>query len=286
MGIMSDILGGASDYFTGQAANEANLKSAAMARDDAVKARDESRRSLTGETPDTSTTLNPFGGFDVAYKGPQKILGEGDKVRAEQSNVLTSNPERTFPTLQDAIRDSQAGVNQQREAVTDLGNKLALRSNRDFGGIGNTGQAGAMAQPMADVFSKLPIAADVGLKRFNEQNLADTGFQTAQLRNLLPQARAISNLPNTAASAINASIPMKPPGSDLSAAIGPQNIGAIIKAQGQQETLKAQQDRQDALIKQILASPPQTQRTNLLNRQLPEQLPSSLMTNYTDKDYA
>lgn len=283
---LTDILGGVADFFTGSEANKANLEAARIARDDAVRARDEARRSLTGETPDTSTTLNPFGGFDVARKGAQKVLGEGDIDRARQSNVLTSNPQRTFPTLQDAIRNAQAGVNQQREAVTDLGNQLALRYNRDFGGIGNTAQAGAMAQPMADVFSKLPIAADVGRDLFNRQNIADTEFQTAQLRNLLPQASAIGNLPNTAASAINASIPMKPPGSDLSAAIGPQNIGAIIKAQGQRQDLKAAQDRQDALIKQILASPPRTQRPNLLNRQLPEQLATSLMTNYTDKDFA
>jgi regulator of protease activity HflC (stomatin/prohibitin superfamily) len=69
---------------------------------------------------------------------------------------------------------------------------------------------------------------------------------------------------------------MKPPGSDLSAAIGPQNIGAIIKAQGQREDLKAQQDRQDSLIKQILASPPQATNKNLLASQrfLQNQMPS------------
>jgi hypothetical protein len=273
---LPDILGGVADYFTGQEANKANLKVAGMARDDAVKARDESRRSLTGKTPDTSTTLNPFGGFDVAREGAQKVLGGGDVGRAEQSNVLTSNPQRTFPTLQDAIQNAQSGVNQQREAVTDLGNTLALRYNRDFGGLENTAEAGAMAKPMAEVFSKLPIAADVGRKNFNEQNLADTGFLTAQLRNLLPQARPISNLPNTTASAINASIPMKPPGSDLEDVLGPQNVGTIIKATGQREDIKAQQDRQDALIKQILASPPQATNKNLLASQrfLQNQMPS------------
>jgi len=288
---LGDILGGISDYFTGQAANEANIRRAEIQRDDAARAREEARKGATGITPDRSTTLNPTGGFNIARRGAEKILGEGDKRRAEESNFLTSNFQPTFPTLQSAIRNAQAGVNQQREAVTKLGEDLALRQNRDFGGIGNTGQAGAMAQPMADIFSKLPIAADVGRKNFNEQNIADAAFQTAQLKNLLPQAKPLIDLPYNAATAIPASIPMQPPASNLEAALGPQNIGSVIKQIGQREERDEQRDRDEALLKQILAArvaapTTQTQNQNLLNRHLRNQFSNaSPLTNYTDKDF-
>ena len=233
------LLGGAG-FFTGQAANKALVDTSRLDREAQARNQDKALAALQGSDAFQTTTRNAAGGFDVsqpggpnARKAREELAKVDATIRAPGINAADRNFNFKLPTLADArgIVEQENSLNQ---ATLDKGlSDIALLKRRQFGGIENTGEGGSTVDAMARFANENRRGSERdALDLFNKSAAADISLKDAIKNSLARQAPAppfSSGGPGgTAANAIVQS-PPRAAVPDLSAAIGPQSVGGVVK---------------------------------------------------------
>jgi hypothetical protein len=238
----TDFIGPAFDLAGGLFQNSSNKSTAASNTAQSAANQEKALNALTGSTPDSVTTRNAQGGFDVDYApgSDQSILNTGDIDRANTVNAATSGYQPTFGGLQDAIAFNQRDINNNREMFTDQLDTFQageLRKNRD-------------ANPLQTALSQKAIGSSINqfnenanknsLGLFNAQNTADQALLQQIIANNSPRAATL-NGPGGAAAQVTAQTP--PPSIPNSA-----NFGSLLASTGSNymSQLAQQQATEDA----------------------------------------
>jgi hypothetical protein len=279
--LLGSAIGAGIGYFSDQEEAEAKNKAFLQGKqlDIAAKERaiEKSADFLTSETPTARTTRQPSelgGGFKVEALGPEKALfgtpaggfeggPTGDFLRAANVNVASARPP-TYPSLQAAIADAEESVAQQRtQTKEDIIEPYIAQQQRTLG-PGHSGIAEATFRNPAiqQVFSNMPIAKDVGRKRYNEQNVEDQKLVQLILANNALRARNLT-APTGAASVIPANIPIPEELPDYEDAIEPAARSNFVKQLVMANAAAQAGKTTDERLRQILLAS---------GRQLPEQV--------------
>ena len=209
------------------AANEANIAAAAANQEKSLQA-------LTGDTPFSSTTRTPEGGFDVSF-GPageaaaeaRRKMAVGDVARADNFNQ-TATAAPTFGSIGSAKDFLSRDTNRGRANFMDQINKLTARDRQTSSGIPSTNDLGRLAGKLAPAYRQFETADVDALNLFNQQGTADRA-RLADIQNLnRPQAPAPGFTDKTPGGLASQAIYSTPPPAtipDMSGAVGYKALG-------------------------------------------------------------
>ena len=209
------------------AANDANIAAAAANQEKSLQA-------LTGDTPFSSTTRTPEGGFDVSF-GPageaaaeaRRKLAVGDVARADNFNQ-TATAAPTFGSIGSAKDFLSRDTNRGRANFMDQINKLTARDRQTSSGIPSTNDLGRLANKLAPAYRQFETSNMDALNLLNQQTAADHAKLT-NIQNLnRPQAPAPGFTDKTPGSVASQAIYSTPPPAtipDMSGAVGYKAIG-------------------------------------------------------------
>ena len=214
-------------------ANQANIAAQAANQEKSLQA-------LTGDTPFSSTTRTPEGGFDVSF-GPageaaaeaRRKMAVGDVERADLFNQ-TSKAQPTFGTIGSAKDFLSRDTNRARANFMDQINQLTQRDRQTGTGIPSTNDLGRLAGKLAPAYRQFETADIDALNLFNQQGMADRA-RLSDLQNLYsPKVPAPGFTDKTPGSVASQAIYSTPPPAtipDMSGAVGLKAVGNYLANQ-------------------------------------------------------